>query len=331
MVTICRFGDEHGFGHVTRSAALNLCARTIGWNTELCTTSDPSILTSEQFHSFSKITKFGDLDTILGSISELDIVLIDDMYESDFFFHKARLMVDRFPDAKLVAMDDMKVRSMEATHLVINAELGLVEAGYGAEKSLLGERYALLRSGFSSAYSKKRTPASGLAKVFIMIGGTDPDGWTGRVLDSLERFNCVQFAPLVVSGDGRNSESITRSLSRFSNSGYEIGLSSAEIASCISDCHFGIIGCGSSVYELAAMKCRFIGICVADNQKDMAMKIETLWGLPVVCCDQKSSFSSNLDGALKDLLDQLKRDNGVLDWEVDCLGTQRVMDEIGRL
>lgn len=333
MVTLCRFGDEHGFGHVTRSAALNHYARTLGWETELCTSSDPSNLTNELFRSFSKITQYDELEleAMLSSRSELDIVLIDEMYESDSFYQRARSIVDLYSGAKLIAMDDMKVRSMQAVHWVINTELGLIDADYKSEKCLLGEKYALLRSGFSNARLEKRKIASDLLKVLIMIGGTDPGGWTERALDSLYRFKGSKFAPTVVSGDGKNRARVVESLSRFSSFEYKCGLNSHELADCISDCQFGIIGCGSSVYELASMKCRFIGICVADNQENMAKRVQSKWNLPVVFGDSVGDFPADLDTALNQLIKELENENEAMSWGIDCLGPRRVMEEIGRL
>ena len=82
MVKLCRFGDEHGVGHVNRSAALNHYARTLDWETELCKSNDPSSMTNELFRSFSRITQYNELElgAMLSSRSELDIVLIDEMY-----------------------------------------------------------------------------------------------------------------------------------------------------------------------------------------------------------------------------------------------------------
>lgn len=333
MVTLCRFGDEHGLGHVTRSSALNHCARTLGWETELCTSNDPSILTSELLQSFSKITHYDklDLEAMLSLRSGLDIVLIDEMYEPDSFYQRARSIVDSFSGAKLIAMDDMKVRSMEAAHLVINTELGLIEADYKSEKCLLGEKYALLRSGFLNAQFEKRKTASDLVKVLVMIGGTDPGGWTERILDSLSHFKGSKFLPIVVSGDGKNRHPVLKSLSRFSSFEYKSGLNSHELAECISGCHFGIIGCGSSVYELAAMKCRFIGICVADNQESVAGRIQSNWNLPVVYGNSATDFSSEIDEVLNELIKQLENENEAMSWSVDCLGPQRLMEEVGRL
>lgn len=333
LVTICRFGGEHGWGHVTRSSALNICALAMGWETELCTTSDLSALPHEQRGAFSKLTKYTDLDldTILGERDSLDVVLIDEMYQLDSFYEKARSIIDKFQGARLVAMDDMKTRSLGAAHLVINTELGLLEANYSSEKSILGEKYALVRNAFSDSSAIEWPVPPGLVRVLIMIGGTDPFGWTEKVLDSLRQLKGVQFAPIVVSGDGKNEKSVAESLARFSISRYETGLSSGELAGWISSCQFGIIACGSSLYELASLGCQFIGICVADNQLRTAKKIKENWDLPIVFTDSNRDINGDLDRALRSILEQLDQTNGSRYSEVDCLGPRRVMEKIERL
>ncbi len=331
MVTICRFGGKHGWGHITRCSALNECARSMGWETELCTPSDPKILTDEQRLAFTRITRCDNLDSVLGSKSELDIVLVDEMYELDSYYAKSRSIIDRIPEARLVALDDMGTRSMRDVHLVINTELGLTAANYESNRSLLGERYALVRSAFSQEQSQKRTLSPDSIRVLIMIGGTDPFGWTEKVLESLSLFEGVQFAPVIVSGDGGNRNSLVGMRTKFSESEYEVGLSGRELANWISRCHFGVIGCGSSVYEFAAMNCRFIGICVVDNQVRTARKIETEWELPVVFGDSNHDFKTDFNRALSSLLKQLERPDKVRYSNVDCLGPRRVMEEVEKL
>ncbi len=333
MVIICRFGCEHGWGHITRCSALSNCARSMGWETELCTPSDPKTLTNEQRRSFTRITRCEnlDLDSALGSRSQLDILLIDEMYELDSFYAKSRVIVDRFPGARLVALDDMGIRSMRGVHLVINTELGLSAANYESNRSLLGERYALVRSAFSKEQSRKRRLSSDSLPVLVMIGGTDPFGWTEKVLESLSLFEGVPFTPLIVSGDGKNRDSLAGSRSKFPESEYEVGLSDRELADWISLCHFGVIGCGSSVYEFAAMSRHFIGICVVDNQERTARKIATEWKLPVVFGDSNHDFKADFDRALNSLLRQLEQPEKVRYADVDCIGTQRVMEEIEKL
>lgn len=333
IVTFCRFGEEHGWGHITRCSALNEWARSMGWNTELRTTSDPRQLTDEHRASFGNITEIEemDLELILRRGDRLDVVLIDELNQPDSFFKRARSIANRSTNAKLVAIDDMKCRSMESLNLVLNTELGLNTADYLAEECLLGEKYALIRKGFSDA--RRRSWPSGVTRipVSVMMGGTDPFGYTLKVLESLLQFQDLSFAPVVISGDGANFGTVQMKLSQFSESEYVKGLSSVELGSWISACRFGVIGCGSTIYEYAALESPFVGICVSENQKNSASRIESDWKLPVVTGISNSNFERDLYEAIKLMITRLSLNEKFHFGEVDFFGARRVMELIEKL
>lgn len=333
ILAICQFGGENGWGHLIRTSALCEFARSEGWETELCTASQASVLTGELKRAFSTVTQYEtlELDEVLGRKNALDIVLIDEMYQPDAYFEKARSYVEKHPQARLVVLDDLGRRSLDAANLVVNTELGLTTNLYRSESALLGEKYALVRTGISRARKMDWPADPQLVPVMVMVGGTDPFGWTEKALLALKGFGKVKFAPWVVSGDGSVGGSVSRLLEEFPEFQYETAVSSKDLGRAILTCRFGIIGCGSSIFEFAAMKRKFMGLCVADNQEKTALRIESDWDLPVVRCSGEGDFARSFRNSLARLMQLIESESGVSYSKVDFLGPKRVMDEIGRL
>jgi len=295
--------------------------------------SQTSALTGEVREAFSKVTEYEELllDDVLGERELLDVVLIDEMHQPESYFVEARSFVDRHPKARLVVLDDLGRRSLGAADLVVNTELGLATNVYQSPKALLGERYALVRNGISLAGKMDWPAKPRLVPVLVMVGGTDPYGWTEKTLLALSAIENVRFAPWVVSGDGSVRGSISQLLKKFPESRFDTGVSSKELGRAILSCHFGIIGCGSSVFEFAAMKRKFLGLCVADNQEKTASRIKTLWGLPIVRCNSEVDFSKAFKHSLEGLVRQIESEENAPYSNVDFLGSKRVFDEIGKL
>ncbi len=333
LLTICRFGGEHGWGHITRCSALNARARSMGWKTELVTPSEIDSIDRKLIEAFENATPVDrfDVELMLGGRDELDVVLIDEMYIEDAYYGRARAIIDRYPGARLVAIDDMRQRSLDAAHMTINSELGLREAAYGSDISLLGERYALLRKGIGEPMAID-TPNWGISiPVLVMIGGTDPLGLTDLILEGLLNFESVSFAPIVVSGDGNCRASIEKRLDQFEVSLYKEAIGASELSAWIGACQFGIISCGTSVFEFAARDTPFLGVIVVDNQEAVAGQVGALWNLPIVSGSEIVRSQSILNSPLSRLIGKLNRWSEKSFAAVDLDGAKRVMDAITRL
>ncbi len=331
LLVLCRFGGKHGWGHVTRCSALCDWGRTLGWKTELATSSDPIELASETQAAFDVVSRYPtmDLESILANRDNIDCVLIDEMYWDDSFYSQARDLVGRVNGARLVAIDDMNKRSLGSAHLVLNTEFGLRSADYDASATLLGERYALIRRGFSRPRTVAWPGELNCIRVLVMIGGTDPLAVAESVLSCLlEREEPI--VPVVVSGDGVREKSIMEQLNRFPHFEYRQRLPSQELAGWVAACDFGIIGCGTSVFEFAAMDTPFAGVVVADNQLRTATQLKER-GLPVVSAIDGGDIRIGLHRVV-DALAQSSRDGLPSKLAtVDLRGCERVLEAIDRL
>lgn len=230
---------------------------------------------------------------------------------------------ERTPRGLAVGIDDMQNRSMRGFDLVVNTEIGLERACYAAKESLLGERYALLRSGFSSPSRLVGAPVvePGQVPVLVMIGGTDPFGYTQGILEVLLALGEKTFIPVVVASDSAVIEGVLR---RFSCSRFLTGVGAAELAAWMRFCSFGILACGTSLYEAAAMNLPFVGLSVVDNQSATARKVEENWGMPVVSLE-KGTFDA---GAFSDFLRKVNARDRKVYSKTDTEGAERVAQKL---
>lgn len=326
IVFKCSFGGSDGWGHVIRSSALASLFRERGWETALWTSSDYSTLPSEVASGFCH---YGDEASLLGAEFDPRLLVVDEMYTSDAAFADLESRWRRGAEHRLmVGVDDMQRRSMSVFDLVVNAEIGLKEASYKAKRALLGEEYALLRKGFRGGL-KRRTPNTDGGvddkQVFVMLGGTDAFGYTKRVLENLLVHGGPEWVPTVALGqasEGRRG--IVDTLGKFGQSQLLEGADSLALAECMQGCAFGVVACGSSLYELAAVELPFVGLCLVDNQRSLAAKAERLWGMPIVYREGQDKMPLDLSVELRAMQERPKGRYA----EVDGRGAQRVFEAI---
>ena len=330
MLTICRFGGEFGWGHLTRCSVLNAEAKERGWTTQLVTSSAFSGIPKDlqqPFDSVHQVSEIGNIDSY-GKLIFADAVLVDDMYLSQAYFDTLSRLMDSRGGAPIIALDDLRQRPLRSVALAVNSELGLRDADYQAGKNLLGEKFALIRKDFRSARPYPFPLSEFRRPIFVMIGGTDPKGVVLAVLAALKEVPQIEFSPIVVSGDGSRRNEIVEKLKSFSEYKFLEGVNGETVANWVATAQVAIVGCGTTVYELAALGKRFLGLVVANNQRTIASRIESLWGLP--------TLEQTEDGALElGIAAELRRlfvDGGYeIDWvasDVDLKGGQRVFDEI---
>lgn len=336
MALQCRFGGKDGWGHLMRCAAIAEEAGERGWTALLWTASSRHAIPEGLRGAFSKVARTEGLDprSMPSAAQQADVLLIDDMYQNDDYFDEIAKRY-RSRGRLLVAMDDLQRRSLGSVDLVINSQLGLKEAGYRARASLLGERYAVLRPGFRRPAPRRGGSRAGSRErdVFIMVGGTDPLGLTAAVLRRLWRDHHGgerRWRPVVVTGDlaAPVAADAREALGRFAGGIWQRGLSAEEVAGWMASCPVGVVGCGSSVYEAAAMRLPFVGICLVDNQRLVARKVAETWGMPVLDCEMGIEPLERLPEHLESLR---AMEGGRWDPRVDTEGGRRVLDVVERM
>lgn len=335
IATLCRFGGDVGWGHLTRCSALMNVAKARGWKTGLWTTSDCGKAGSDRLASFDTLLSLEayTFEKISQSNPKADVLLIDEMHLPDDFFGEARQLADTI-GAKVVAMDDLGTRSLQSVDLAVNTEIGLRKANYAARSLALGESFCLLRPGFKQAKRRNWPLDPEAIPVLIMIGGADRSLAGLRALEALKRFpGSKRFAPIYVSGDGSGLGQIELELADFVEHRLEVGIGDCALADWIATARFGITGCGSSVFEFAALKTPFVGIVVADNQVRTSQSASRLWSMPIANGRDptKTALAALIGLAVKELVDRLDDGQPFAFGGVDAMGAERLMDRIETL
>lgn len=315
IVFKCSFGGNNGWGHVVRCSALAHEFKEQGWKTILWSDGDLSTLPEDVSSPFSESISHKD--------SRADVLLIDEMYTSQSVLEE---IIDDWKSLNsngvVAGIDDMQRRSMAGFDLVLNTEIGLAQAEYFAGDSLLGERYALLRLGFQNpAHLGDLHAFDGSIPVLVMVGGTDAFGYLPRVLDALGRMEGAAVAPIVV-GPGKTD--LSKELEAFACCRVFERIGSAELAAWMTFCRLGIIGCGSSLYEAAAMTLPFIGLSIVDNQTATARKVTEHWGMPILHLEHKRKSPLDLLEPFSNLVARKAEAYS----KVDTLGASRVADAL---
>ena len=328
IVFACSFGAEIGIGHAGRCSSLSQYAQLREWDTVLWTDSDLDSLPAEMRASFQNVLRGSWKDRDLPeSIAESDCIVVDDMYSPDEDFEFLRQRIEaRKSKALLLVVDDLKKRRLSAADFVLNQEIGLRRAAYQCRQDkLLGERFALLRSGLAQSKHFDWAASSSAIPVLVMIGGTDAFCLTPRVLEGLSCFGGVEFSPIVIlREDHPDNDLISEQLSRFGSSMRLSGLSSSELAGWCVCCSFAVIACGTSTYEMAALGKPFIGLQVVDNQRTMGEAIAEHWKQPIIDCELGKWDEERFSYALR----KLTRSNAALETTLDLEGANRVLDAV---
>ena len=105
-------------------------------------------------------------------------------------------------------------------------------------------------------------------------------------------------ARLVGAGAGVDEGRLEAALGRFAVSKVSRRLESGELAGWMRRCDFGVIGCGTSLYEAAATGLPFVGLALVDNQRATAEKVASDWGMPVLAREGRHEEPLRLEGAL---------------------------------
>ena len=164
-----------------------------------------------------------------------------------------------------------------------------------------------------------------------MMGGTDPRGVVLAVLEALRLLPQIDFAPIVVSGDGSRKNEILDKLKSFSEYRFLERLNGDSVANWMATSEIAIVGCGTTVYELAALDKRFIGLILADNQRTIASRIESLWGFPIIEPAEDVALARRIVANMRRLSRDKKHERNWSASNVDLKGAQRVFDEIENL
>ena len=244
-------GSEIGLGHLRRCMTLADVLRQRGADSVFLIDGDPLAARVAEAAGFPAQHVAND-----GLPADAAIVVVD-----SYRVGAQHLRELARTGARLVVVDDLADRALDAADVVVNAALGAdtLYSSNGHTRYLLGPTYALLRSEFAS--EPPQTISRRIGRVLITAGGSDPRGltprlahWAGEVLSGA----CLEIV-LGPFSDVSLDQDLPRDrvvLHRDPSSMREL-MVEADVALCAG---------GQTLYEVAACATPAIAIQVAENQ-----------------------------------------------------------------
>jgi UDP-2,4-diacetamido-2,4,6-trideoxy-beta-L-altropyranose hydrolase len=277
-----------------------------------------------------KISELNYIDEIIQIQNKYNAdLLITDSYEVDknyFTELKSHFKITGY-------VDDINKCEMDVD-FIINQNINACDINYSDTvknntKLFLGTKYCMLRDEFRKAY-KNKILREDVKDVLLTLGGMDNDGNT---LKALEKIKTCSKNIHVVIGNAFEKELVKKiyDLSgRYENIYvYEY----ANMSELMLGCDIAISACGSTLYELCAMKVPAIGIILAENQKYVAKKMKDM-SLIIDCFNVENIENFNLKGILNKLIEDKKSRKGIIKNQqklVDLYGVKNLSCEINHM
>lgn len=319
------FGGASGWGHLVRSGALADELNRRGWTCALWSTSDLSDVPEELRVPFVHTYPF--LDAGREVVQSCDLLVVDHYESTDEDLGRWRADLH----GRMLVIDDMGLRRLDAADVVLNPRLGLSVSPYAAGvRTLLGEGYALLRPALFEPVAPPHAFPEGALPVLVMLGGTDGADLTATVLEALADVDACRLTPVVVRHGVREPAGAAAvALKRFTASVWLDGVNASELAGWVQVCSFAVSAAGGTLYELAALRRSFVAVVVADNQRAFAAEMAARWGMPRV--DAGANLRSDLASAVRQVMRRIAAGDPALTEgcaAVDGRGAQRVVNAL---
>jgi UDP-2,4-diacetamido-2,4,6-trideoxy-beta-L-altropyranose hydrolase len=203
--------------------------------------------------------------------------------------------------AKRLAVIDDLARPHDAD-LVLDPSFGRSAADYVAPVVLAGPAYALVRPEFALARAAALARRGGPARrCLVSLGLTDVGGITGRAAAALADSGLVLD---VVVGAGATSLAALQALA--ADGRIVLHIDSDDMAGLITRADVCVGAGGSSVWERACLGLPTITLILADNQRDMAMKLDAAGA--TLALDARWP---GLEGRLRDAVGRLVADGAL--------------------
>jgi len=232
---------------------------------------------------------------LVGESAEADLMVLD-----SYRMAPATEAAWRARAGRLAVIDDL-ARPHDAD-LVLDPSFGREARDYSAPVVLAGPAYALVRPAFAAAraeaLARRGDPAR---RCLVSLGLTDVGGITGRVAMALADSG---LALAVVVGAGAPSLPALEALA--ANGRVTLHVDSDDMAGLITRADLCVGAGGSSVWERACLGLPTVTLILADNQRDMAMKLDAA-GVTVAL----DARWPGLEGRLVEAVGRLVADDGL--------------------
>jgi UDP-2,4-diacetamido-2,4,6-trideoxy-beta-L-altropyranose hydrolase len=141
---------------------------------------------------------------------------------------------------------------------------------------LLGPTYALLRDEFLPWLNWKRSISEKADKIFVTIGGSDPDNLSSRILESLEALGRDDLQVVLAVGSSNPHLQDLESAVRRSRVTIRIVQNAVDMPALMAWADVAISGAGGTSYELCYMGLPSLLFVIAENQRSGADQLSRL-------------------------------------------------------
>ncbi|OAA92756.1 UDP-2,4-diacetamido-2,4,6-trideoxy-beta-L-altropyranose hydrolase [Clostridium coskatii] len=263
-------GSQIGMGHIMRTLVL---AKELAKTNDvfyLCRIDKP--LSGRYSYGIEKVKNEGfkvitiDENNVLGELERIQCdCLITDSYDVDErYFTKTKELFK-----KTGYFDDMNLYHFDVD-FIINQNINAEYLNYNTDKRtilFLGPGFALLRDEFRKSKIKKVNEV--VKDILITLGGSDFNNYTAKILQLIKE---LRYNFHVVVGP---SFKYIDELSNYEKMNSNIKLHfNTNMKALMDRCDIAISACGSTLYELAACGVPALGLIIAENQKEIAKKME---------------------------------------------------------
>jgi UDP-2,4-diacetamido-2,4,6-trideoxy-beta-L-altropyranose hydrolase len=182
---------------------------------------------------------------------------------------------------KILFLDDYGHATHYSADLVLNQNVCANEALYADRESytqlLLGPRYCLLRREFAVWHDWKREVSPACHRLLIMMGGSDPENLTARVITAIERAKHegpdALDVTVVVGGSNPHSSGL-QSLAARSQQKISVRRDVSNMGELMAAADIAVSAAGSTCWELCLLALPALLIDVAPNQTALAEDLD---------------------------------------------------------
>lgn len=178
---------------------------------------------------------------------------------------------------RLLVIDDVAHLKHYYADIVLNQNLHAPQLHYSCElytRLLLGTRYVLLRREFLGWKDWRRDIPEVARRVLVTLGGGDPENYTLKVFQALQRVDVPGLEATVVIGATNRHEDKLEKAVRKSSIPIRLVRNAENMPELMAWADVAVSAAGSTVWELMFMGVPAILISVADNQKQIAESAE---------------------------------------------------------
>ncbi|HEV8322562.1 MAG TPA: UDP-2,4-diacetamido-2,4,6-trideoxy-beta-L-altropyranose hydrolase [Myxococcota bacterium] len=185
-------------------------------------------------------------------------------------FDQAYRAAVRARGATSLVIDDLRPQDVIAD-VFLDQNFGAGGVAYGnsgGAAMLLGVEFAVLRDEFreAAAVPARRTPARA-RRLLVSMGGSDPDGMTGRVLDACARLDDPDLQVDVLCGAANAHVAALRARAGSERFALRVLVDPPGVAALMREADLAIAAGGTTSWEMMCVGLPSVKVVLADNQR----------------------------------------------------------------